>query len=397
MTFTQEIASLQKEVALWRQELHKNPETSFEEEFASSFIATKLKEWGIPFKRNIAKTGIVATLVGSKNTSGKAIGFRADMDALNITEKTELPYTSQNPGKMHACGHDGHTAMLLGAAKYLSQHPHFNGKIHFIFQPAEEGGGGAHKMIEEGLFKDFPCDYIFGLHNWPYLPLGKIGTRKGPLMASAEEFEIIIKGKGGHAAKPDQAIDPLVIGAHIVTALQTIVSRNVNPIDQGVVTVANFNAGTGAHNIIADTAILNGTLRAFKQETRELLKRRVKEIAENTAKAFMAVAIVNIPNGYDPTINHDSAVDIAVAAAERIEEAKTVDANTEPSMAAEDFGAYLTKCPGAFIFMGQADPKDSKSPHSQGLHTPYYDFNDNLIPIGISWFVKLTEKCLPIC
>lgn len=394
MAIPPKIAALQKEVALWRQELHKNPQTSFEEEFASNFVAAKLTEWGIPFERNIAKTGIVATLTGTKNTSGKAIGLRADMDALDIAEQTGLSYASQNPGKMHACGHDGHTAMLLGAAKYLNEHRDFNGAVHFIFQPAEEGGGGAHRMIAEGLFQKFPCDYVFGLHNWPYQPLGKIATRKGPFMASAEEFIITIKGKGGHAATPHRTIDPLVVGAHIVTALQTIVGRNVNPIDQGVVTVANFHAGTGATNIIAETATLSGTLRAFNQETRQLLKIRLKEIAENIAKAFSAEATVHIPNGYDPTVNHDSAVDIAVAAAQAIVPLANVDANISPTMAAEDFGAYLTHRPGAFIFMGQADPTDPHSPHSQSVHTAYYNFNDALIPLGVSWFVKLTEKCL---
>jgi amidohydrolase len=391
------VADMKDEVAEWRHELHRNPQTSYEEVFASGLVAKKLTEWGIPFKKGIAKTGIVATITGRKSDSGKALALRADMDALDIVEETNLPYASKNNGKMHACGHDGHTSILLGAAKYLKENPNFNGKVHLIFQPAEEGGAGAVKMIEEGLFNEFPVDAVYGLHNWPFLETGKIATRKGPLLASADEFAIIIRGKGGHAAMPHKTIDPVVVAAHIVTALQSIIARNVDPVDQGVVTVANFNAGTGAHNIIADTARLNGTIRAFRQDTRMFMHKRVREIAESVAKAFMAEAEINLTDdGYDPTINSDAETDFAARAAASVVGEQNVDTNTPPCMGAEDFGAYLTKRPGAFIFVGQGVSGDPKSRHNQGLHTPRYDFNDEIIPIGVSWFAKLVEQHMPI-
>ncbi len=391
------IADNKEEIAAWRHELHQNPQTKFEEEYASAFVMAKLKEWGIPFKKGLAKTGVVAVIEGQKTDSGKTIGLRADMDALDIVEQSGVSYASKNPGKMHACGHDGHTSTLLGVAKYLSENRNFNGKVHLIFQPAEEGGGGAYKMIEEGLFNEFPCDYVFGLHNWPYMPVGHIGTRKGPIMASADEFQITVKGKGGHAAVPHKTIDPIVAAAQIVIALQSIVARNVDPVDQAVVTVSNFNAGTGAHNIIDEKAVLVGTMRAFRHETREFLKKRIREVVEHTARAFMAEAeIIILPDGYAPTVNHDGAVDMAVAAAAAVVGEKNIDADTAPTMGAEDFGAYLTQRPGAFIFVGQGVEKDPKSRHNYGLHSPYYDFNDDIIPIGASWFANLVEKYMPL-
>lgn len=391
------VANMKDEVAKWRQELHQNPQTAYEEIFASEFVAKKLTEWKIPFKKGIAKTGIVATIEGKKNTSGKALALRADMDALDILEETNLPYASKNKGKMHACGHDGHTSILLGTAKFLKENPNFDGKVHLIFQPAEEGGAGAVKMIEEGLFKEFPVDAVYGLHNWPYLEAGKVATRSGPLMASADEFKIIIKGKGGHAAMPQKTVDPVVVASHIVTAVQTIVARNVDPVDQGVVTIANFNAGTGAHNIIADTAKLDGTIRAFRQETRQFLHKRLKEIVENVAKAFMAEAEVAITDdGYDPTVNTETETAFAAQAAAAIVGEQNVNTEIPLCMGAEDFGAYLTKRPGCFMFVGQGVANDPKSRHNQGLHTPRYDFNDDIIPIGVSWFAKLVEQHMPV-
>ncbi len=389
------VANMKDEVAEWRHELHQNPQTSYEEIFASEFIAKKLTEWKIPFKKGIAKTGIVATIEGKKNSSGKALALRADMDALDILEETNLPYASKNKGKMHACGHDGHTSILLGTAKFLKENPNFDGKVHLIFQPAEEGGAGAVKMIDEGLFKDFPVDAVYGLHNWPYLEAGKVATRSGPLMASADEIKITIRGKGGHAAMPHKTVDPVVVGAQIVGALQSIVARNLDPVDQGVITIANFNAGTGAHNIIADTARLDGTIRAFKQETRQFLHKRVREIVEHVAKAFMAEAELHISDGYDPTVNTEAETAFAAKAAAAVVGEQNVNTEIPLCMGAEDFGAYLTKRPGCFLFVGQGVANDPKSRHNQGLHTPRYDFNDDIIPIGVSWFAKLVEQHMP--
>ena len=264
MTLSNSIAAMKDEIAAYRRELHQNPQTAYEETFASDFIAGKLTEWGIPFERGFAVTGIVATIEGQSTTSGKAVALRADIDALNMVEKSGRPWASLTSGKMHGCGHDGHTAMLLGAAKHLAETRNFDGKVHLIFQPAEEGGAGAIRMIEEGLFKKYPVDAAFGLHNWPGMKFGEIGLKPGPIMASSDSFDITIIGKGGHAALPHLNIDPIVAGSHIVAALQSIVSRQVDPVDQGVVSITNFRAGTGAHNVIPERAELSGTYRSFR-------------------------------------------------------------------------------------------------------------------------------------
>ncbi len=389
------IAELKDEMAQWRHDLHRNPQTCYEEEFAAGLIAKKLTEWGIPFKDRIAETGIVATIKGQKTDSGKALAFRADMDALNMQEKTGLPYASVNDGKMHACGHDGHTATLLGAAKHLNETRNFDGTIHLVFQPAEEGGNGAHKMITEGLFRDFPCDYIFGLHNYPEVSAGKIAMRIGAIMASVDEFEIKIEGKGGHAAWPHDTIDPIVIAAQIVTALQTIVSRNVDPIDTMVLSITNLNTGTGAFNVLPDTAIMTGTVRTFKNETREIAKKRITEICSSIASGFGAQAHVDYQYTTDPTINTADGVEIAVAAASQVVGVENVDTDCPPVMGGEDFGAFLMEKPGAFIFVGQGTD-DGDCHHSQGLHSPHYDFNDEILPIGASWFSKLAEHYMPL-
>lgn len=389
------VAAMKDEIAALRRELHQNPQTSYEETFASGLVQKQLTAWGIPFKAGIATTGIVATIEGQRTDSGKAMGLRADMDALDIIEKSGQPWVSKNPGKMHACGHDGHTSILLGAAKYLSENRNFNGKVHLIFQPAEEGGGGAYKMIEEGLFRDFPMDSVYGLHNWPWLKAGQVGTRKGPLMASSDSLKITITGKGGHAAMPNKTVDPVLVVSHIVTALQSIVARNVDPVDQAVVTITNIQAGTGAFNIIPDTATMTGTFRAFTRETRALLRDRIVDIVAHTAQAFMAQAEVEIFDGYDPTVNSGPETDIAAAAAIAVVGEGNVFTDIPPVMGAEDFGAYTSAGPGAFIFLGQGvEGKDS--PHNHGLHSPYYDFNDEVIPVGVSWFAKLVETNMPL-
>ena len=390
------VADMKDEIAGWRHELHQNPQTSYEEEFASALVAKKLTEWGIPFKKGIAKTGIVAVIEGQKATSGKTIGLRADMDALDITEKSGQPWCSKNPGKMHACGHDGHTATLLGAAKYLKETRNFNGTVHLIFQPAEEGGKGAHRMIAEGLFRDYPCDYVFGIHNWPWMPVGQIGTRVGPLLASVDEFEITITGVGGHAAMPHKTVDPMIVATHLIQALQTIVSRNIDPIGTAVLSVTNLNVGTGASNIIADTAVMTGTVRTFNNDIRRLIKRRFDETTEHICKAFGASFKMMYDFNMDPTVNTADGVDMAARAATAVVGEKNVSTNTPPCMGAEDFGAYLNEKPGAFVFLGQAVPGDDKSPHSHGVHSPYYDFNDDILPIGVSYYANLVEKYMPL-
>ncbi len=394
MPIIPDIHDLRDDMTRWRRELHQHPQTSYEENFAADFIAEKLTLWGIPFVRNLAKTGIVATITGQTNTSGKTLGLRADMDALDITEHTGLPHASRYPGKMHACGHDGHTATLLGTAYYLQKNRHFNGTVHLIFQPAEESGAGAVTMIKEGLFDRFPCDYVFALHNWPWLDTGKMGTRAGALMASSDEFTITITGKGGHAALPHKTIDPVIVAAQIIQTAQTIVSRNINPLDQAVISMTNIRAGTGASNIIPDTAHISGTVRTFRQDLRPIIKTHLENIVSHTAQAFGAEATCHYIFDYDVTVNSPEGVEQAIEAASDILGAENVMAEYEPTMGAEDFGAMLQVSPGAFVFMGQGVPSQPGSPHNAGLHTPGYDFNDDILPIGASYFARLVERYL---
>ncbi len=394
MSIRNSIHNLADEITAYRRAMHENPQTAYEEEFASNLVKEKLTQWGIPFEDGIAVTGIVATIQGQTNTSGKAIGLRADMDALDILEEPNKAHVSNTPGKMHGCGHDGHTAMLLGAAKYLSENNNFDGKVHLIFQPAEEGAGGAHRMIAEGLFSRFPMDAVFGMHNWPKIPKGTIALRAGPIMAAAERFDIIINGKGGHAAMPQKSIDPIIIGSQIVGAVQTLVSRSSNPVDPVVISITNFNAGTGAFNVIPETAKLSGTLRAFSPETRTLMIRRIGEVAADIAKTFGGTAQCTfVPGGYDPTVNSPEETAICTVIAKSLVGDEKVDTNVKPSMGAEDFGAMLQKVPGCYIWMGQGE-EDPASNHNQGLHTPQYDFNDDIIPLGIEYWVRVVETTL---
>ncbi len=396
MTTINSIAALKDEIAAYRRELHQNPQTSYEEVFASDLVAKKLGEWGIPFKRGFGKTGIVATIEGQKTDSGKAIGLRADIDALDIVESSGQPWTSKIPGKMHGCGHDGHTAMLLGAAKYLSETRNFNGKVHLIFQPAEEGGAGAAAMMKDGLFKEFPVNQVFGLHNWPMMPKGTIGLRPGPIMAAADRFDLYITGKGGHAAIPHLNVDPIVAASHVVTALQSIVSRQIDPIDNAVVSVTNFNSGTGADNVIPDKAVLSGTFRTFKPETRQFVAKRIEEITAGIAASFGCKGETNIRWGYDPTINSVAESEFCASVARKLVGDQNVNANVEPCMGGEDFGAMMLEIPGCYIWMGQGEPDKKDSPHNKGLHNSGYDFNDDVIPLGIEYWARVTEAALPL-
>ncbi|MCL4127753.1 UNVERIFIED_CONTAM: hypothetical protein GTU68_031978 [Idotea baltica] len=376
--------------------MHQNPQTAYEEVFASNLICNKLGQWSIDFTTGFAKTGVVASIKGNRIDSGKSIGLRADMDALDILEENNISWKSKVPGKMHACGHDGHTAMLLGAAKYLSQTKNFNGTVHLIFQPAEEGMKGAEKMIKDGLFEQFPCDEVYGMHNWPYLEKGKIAMCSGPIMACVDLFTINIIGQDGHAAMPQQTIDPIVIGSQIVSALQSIVSRNITPTEAAVVSITNFNAGTGAFNVIPKIAELSGTVRALDQSVRSVIKDKIELISTQIADAFGAIIEFKYEHIIEPTVNDYTSTQFCSSIAEKIVGKENVDSTFTPVMAGEDFGALMQGQPGCFIMLGQGDPESPRSSHSQGLHTSLYDFNDDIVPIGIEYWAQIVEKSMPL-
>ena len=380
------INDLVPEVRTWRRELHQNPELMYDVEETAKFVADRLRAFGCDeVKTAIGRTGVVGVIRGAKGSSSRSIGLRADMDALPIEEETNLPYRSKVPGKMHACGHDGHTAMLLGAAQRLAQTRDFAGNAIVIFQPAEEGGAGAMAMIDDGLMDTFAIEQVYGMHNWPGAPVGSFGLRKGPLMASADEITITIEGKGGHGAMPHQCIDPVIVGAQIVTALQTIASRNVDPLNSCVVSITRFQAGT-ANNIIPQSAWLNGTVRTLKPATRDRVEKRIHEIAAGLAEASGASARVEYRRGYPPTINHGAETDFAASVARKVAGERNVDADAPPTMGSEDFSFMLEARPGAFIFIGNGD--------SASLHHPAYDFNDAVLPYGMSYWVELVETAL---
>lgn len=396
MTKRNSIPPMQPEVAAWRRELHQNPGLMYEEHYSKALVEKKLTEWGIPFKSGLGKTGIVAIIEGRKNTSGKTIGLRADMDALPIVETSRQPWSSKVQGVMHACGHDGHTANLLGAAKYLNETKNFDGRVLLIFQPAEEGGRGAFAMMKDGLFKnDLKCDEVYGLHNWPYVPLGKAAIRPGPLMAAVDNFKITITGRGGHAAYPARCIDPIIIGSTVVSALQGVVARMVPAQQMAVLSITNFKAGTGANNVIPDTAEISGTVRTFDAAVRDLMEERLKTMAQDICKTYGANAAVDYHREIDATINHAENTVIAIDCMANIVGRENVITDIEPSLGGEDFGGMLAQVPGAYIFVGQGVP-DAGSPHNCGLHNPGYDFNDDVLSIGIDYFAELVETRLPL-
>lgn len=383
------IAAMAGEVAAWRRELHANPGLTHEEEFSHHFVKTKLDEWGVPYKAGLGGYGIVASIQGNKGDGG-AVGLRADMDALPITEESGQPWASTKPGVMHACGHDGHTATLLGTAKHLTDNPNFAGTVHLIFQPAEEGGHGAEKMMADGLFDDFPCDAVYGMHNWPWVPLGQAGITAGPIMASVDEFDIIITGKGGHAAIPNLCIDPIVIAAQLISNAQALVSRVVDPVKAAVISFTDVHAGEGAHNVIPETAKLRGTIRTFDFELREDLHKRLHNLAQSMAAMHDASVDITITRHIDPTINDAKEAMFCGDVMEGLIGEDAMMRDVAPCMGGEDFGAMIKDRPGAYIWIGQGTG-DVESPHDKGLHSSQYDFNDEMIPIAMEYFTRLVE------
>ena len=369
----------------WRHELHQTPELCYEEVQTSNFVAKTLESLGVDeIHRGLGKTGIVAVIRG-KNPEKRTIGLRADMDALPITEIHDHPYKSQNPGKMHACGHDGHTAMLLGAAKHLAETRNFEGTVHLIFQPAEEGGAGARSMIRDGLLDRFPCDEIYGMHNLPGLPVGQFAIRPGGIMACTDGFDIEVQGRGGHAALPHQSADPIFIGSLIIQALQGLVSRETDPLDKVVLSVTQFHAGN-THNVIPNDAKINGTIRTLNPANRNRMERRLKEVAEGIAAVYGATATVTSRRSYPVTVNHEAETRLAANAAAAIAGEDQVDRNCDPLLGGEDFAYMLEERPGAYIFIGNGE--------SAGLHHPEYNFNDEAIPFGVGYWTKLVESRL---
>ncbi|NMM26357.1 MAG: amidohydrolase [Glaciimonas sp.] len=388
------IMQFQAELQKIRRDIHAHPELCYEEQRTADVVAAKLTEWGIPILRGMGGTGVVGII--KKGNSKRAIGLRADMDALPMQEINTFAHTSRHDGKMHACGHDGHTAMLLGAAYYLSKQRDFDGTVYLIFQPAEEGGGGARKMMEDGLFAQCPMDAVYGMHNWPGMEFGSFGVTPGPMMASSNEFEVIVSGKGGHAAQPHKGIDPIMVAVQIAQSWQTIISRNKNPNDAAVLSITQIHAGS-ATNVIPDHATLIGTVRTFSLEVLDLIEQRMREIAQHTASAFDAEVQFAFNRNYPPLINHPQQTAEAVAVMQSIVGAQRVNAQVEPTMGAEDFAFMLQEKPGCYVFIGNGDGDHRSSGHGLGpcnLHNPSYDFNDALLPIGATYWARLAQALL---
>jgi amidohydrolase len=389
MPIVNRLADMQAELAAWRRDLHAHPEILFEVHRTAASVATKLTAFGCDeVVTGIGKTGVVGVIRGRKGPPGErqVIGLRADMDALPLDEKTELPYRSTVPGRMHACGHDGHTAMLLGAAKYLAETRNFSGTAIVIFQPAEEGGGGGREMVKDGLMERFGIQEVYGMHNYPGMPIGQFAIRPGTMLAAADRIVIEIEGLGSHAAKPHQGVDTVLVGAQIVSQIQSIVARNVDPVESGLISICQFHGGT-ADNIIPQTVTLRGTARSLSPQVQDVLESRLRAVVEGTAIAHGATANVTYRRDYPMTVNHERETEFAAAVAADVAGRDRVDADTPPLMGGEDFSFMLQARPGAFIFLGNGD--------SAGLHHPAYDFNDEAIPVGASYWVRLVETAMP--
>ncbi|MCC2957906.1 M20 family metallopeptidase [Massilia sp. IC2-477] len=395
MKLVEPILAQQSQLQEIRRDLHAHPELCYEEQRTADVVAAKLTEWGIPIVRGLGVTGVVGIV--KNGSSPRAIGLRADMDALPMQEINGFAHASRHPGKMHACGHDGHTAMLLGAAHHLSQHRNFDGTVYLIFQPAEEGGGGARRMMDDGLFEQFPMEAVYGMHNWPGIPEGHFGVVPGPMMASSNEFRVVVRGKGAHAAQPHRGIDPVMVAVQIAQAWQTIVSREKNPLESAVLSITQIHAGS-ATNVIPDEAELVGTVRTFSTAVLDLIQRRMEEIATGVAAAFNASVDFKFKRNYPPLINHPEQTAFAIEAMRAVVGAECVDTQVEPTMGAEDFAFMLQEKPGCYVFIGNGEGAHRAGGHGLGpcqLHNTSYDFNDNLLPIGASYWVRLVEMSLP--
>jgi amidohydrolase len=374
-----------------RRDIHAHPELAFEESRTSALVIDSLQKWGIETHAGLAKTGVVGVVKGKKS-GGRSVGLRADMDCLPMHEANDFSHKSKTAGRMHACGHDGHTTMLLGAARYLAETRNFDGTAYLIFQPAEEGGGGGQVMIREGLFRRFPADEIYALHNFPGIAPGKIAVRSGPMMAATDEVKISVRGTGGHGAFPHLSVDPVVAAAHIVTALQTIASRNLEPVDALVVSICSMaTSQIGAFNVIPEAVQLIGTVRTFRPQTRDLAEKRVREIATKVAEAMGATAQVEYARGYPATVNSVRESEFAARVGARLFGQDNVITDYDPVMGGEDFSYMLLERPGAYVFLGQGG-----GPHNCFLHNSKYDFNDEVIPLGAGYLAALVEDALPL-
>ncbi len=386
MPIRNRFAETHADITAWRRHLHTIPELQFDLPQTTAFVEEKLRDFGITdITTGIGQSGIVAIIEGKSNTSGRCIGLRADMDALPINEATGLDYASQTPGKMHACGHDGHTAMLLGAAQYLQETRNFDGKVALIFQPAEEGGGGGNEMVKDGMMDRWQIQEVYGMHNMPDYPVGQFAIREGALLAAADEFDIWIEGQGGHAAAPHEAVDTNLAAAHVVVALQSIASRNVDPVKQVVVSVCTMRSDTDSHNVLPQKVRLRGTVRTLEDGIRDLAEARVKNIVTQVASAYQCKADITYDRGYPITVNHAENTRLAADAAENI--TPGVWRDTPPIMAGEDFSYMLNARPGAYMMIGNGE--------GPTVHHPMYDFNDEAIPAGCSWFAEMVESRMP--
>ena len=387
MSVIDRIAGFQADLVEIRRDLHAHPETAFEERRTADVVAARLAALGVEVHRGLARTGVVGVL--RAGSGRRAIGLRADMDALHVAELNDFGHRSLHAGKMHACGHDGHTAMLLGAARYLAETKHFDGTVYFIFQPAEESEGGGEVMVREGLFEQFPAEVVFGMHNWPGVPVGQFQLRAGPMMAGTNRFEITVTGRGGHAAMPHQSIDPVVAGSALVQALQTLTSRNLSPLDSAVVTVTQFHGGS-AWNVIPSEVVIRGTTRAFTPETQDLLEDGMRRICEGVTAAHGCKVALRYERNYPPLVNSEREAQVAREVLEGLVGAENVHWDCAPTMAGEDFAFMLQARPGCFVFIGNGPGQGGCM-----LHNPRYDFNDAILPLGASYWARLVERYLP--